>query len=423
MPGPPAVETLEIPPHDFPPLELAFDDRLSEDIQLVLAYRHDLAPDLFMTAMRRGLLGFPHLTGQAVGESGKVPHRIVPAGRGAVLEVVESGADMTIEDLEALPLDAHASAFMPQGRRSESPAPMFQARLTRLPAAGLSILGLRVSHMAVDGSGLAWFISHCTAALRGVEPCPVFHERRHGFGESPAGPDDPPHRYRPAVSPDDDRPWTGDAVARKSAVIFTVPTEIAHRYFHASSLLDSRLRFGAWLCAGVAARHPAFTELGLWCDPRGTSGIPAGYTGNAGCYLHFPLRGMAVENLTMEIKKTTTREGFQRIADTYRRIKRAEAAGKPLVWDGPGTEILQLNLVPHSVTGTDFGGGVPAFALLLSRNSSGLRISLTPDASQFLVEACLPDGVGDSLVEACHSAGLHPSFWCRGRKLLECLRP
>jgi hypothetical protein len=257
---------------------------------------------------------------------------------------------------------------------------------------------------------------HCTAAMRGVEPPDVFHERRHGFGECLDGAWESPQRYREGFA-------AADAEAQTTPVVFAMQADTVRRHFNASSILDARLRLGAWLCAMVSARHPVFAEVGLWCDPRGTNGIPASYTGNAGCYLHFPLRDRTADDLTHDLRKMTTRAGFQRIADAYRQIKRAEAEGRPLVWDGPGNDILQLNLVPHAVAGTDFGHGLPAFALLLSRNSSGLRISLTPDASRFLIEACLPDGVGDFLTESCRAAGLQPSIWCRGRKMLECSRP
>ena len=407
------IETRPLPAHDFAPLSLSVDDRLPADIQLVLAYRHRLSPVVCAEALERGLQSFPHLTGKADGVAGKLPERIVPSGGGTVLEVMESPAVMDIGDLEALPLEEHAAAFIPELCK---PGSLFQARLTRMPDSGLSILGLRVSHMAVDGSGLACFIMHCTAALRGVEAPAVFHERRYGFGGSVDGPHETPHRYRDCGA-------TADAEAQTKPVVFAIHAGNVRRHFNTSSILDARLRLGAWLCSVTAARHPAFTEIGLWCDPRGTRGIPAGYTGNAGCYLHFPLCERTVDDLMRDFRKMTTRAGFQQIADTYRRIKRAEAEGRPLVWDGPGNDILQLNLVPHAVAGTDFGGGVPAFALLLSRNSSGLRISLTPDASRFLIEACLPDGVGDSLAQACCAAGLQPSIWCRGRKLLECSRP
>jgi len=405
------IETRPLPSHDFAPLSLSVDDRLPADIQLVLAYRHGLSADGCVQALERGLQSFPHLTGKAGGAPGEMPECIIPSDSGTVLEVAESPVLMDIDNLEALPLEKHAALFMPEHCGS-----LFRARVTQMPATGFGILGLRVSHMAVDGSGLAFFIMHCTAAIRGVEAPEVFHERRHGFGECPDGPHEIPHRYREGGA-------AADMEAQTAPVVFTIEAASVRRHFNTASILNARLRLGAFLCAVAAARNPAFSEIGLWCDPRGTHGIPAGYTGNAGCFLHFPLRGRTADDLARDLRKMTTLAGFHRIADTCRHIKRAEAAGKPLAWDGPGNDILQLNLVPHAVAGTDFGHGLPVFALLLSRNSSGLRISLTPDASRFLIEACLPDGAGDFLAEACRASGLQSSIWCRGLKMLECSRP
>jgi hypothetical protein len=396
---------------DFAPLALSGDDRLPADIQLILAYRGIIPPQRCAAAIEHGLRIFPHLTGRITGDLVTGAALITPGDGGFALEVEESTAMMNIRDLEALPLGEHSTTFVPHERKPASPGSLFQARLTLMPRAGLCVLGLRVSHAAVDGTGLAWFISHCTAALRGAEPPAVFHERRHGFGTCLDGPDEPPHGYRQAGSP-----LGGDAEARSIPTVFAIQADAVRGFFGGASILDARLRLAAWLCA---TRSADFSEVALWCDPRGTSGIPAGYTGNAGCYLHFPLRGMTVEELTRQIRGMATRRGFQRIADTYQKIKSAEARGHPLVWDGAGKGILQLNLVPHAVTGTDFGCGIPVFAILLSRNSSGLRLSLTPDASCFLIEACLPDGHGDSLVETCRVAGLHPAVWCRGPDLSE----
>jgi hypothetical protein len=407
-------ETRLIPPRDFAPLALAADDRLPTDIELVLAYRYAISPDCCADTLARGLRTFPHLTGTA-GETDHPHGMIVPSARGTALEVVESTGAFAIGDLEELALQEHSARFIPHDGDG-----LFRARLTLMPAAGLSILGLRVSHMAVDGTGLAWFLSHCTAHLRGVEPDPVFHERSHGFGNCLAGPDEAPHRYRDAGVPAFNMSWADDAAATTTPVVFDIDSDAVRSCLNASSVLDARLRLGAWLCTETAARHPAFTEVALWCDPRGMNGIPAGYTGNAGCYLHFPLREGLTKELTHQLRNMATRGGFQQIADTYRRIKRAEAIGRTVVWDGPGTGVLQLNLVPHAVAGADFGMGVPALGLLLTRNSSGLRISLTTDGSRFLVEACLPAGVGASLVGACRASGLHPSVWCCGRKMLEC---
>ena len=303
---------------------------------------------------------------------------------------------MGVRDLEEMPLASQSAAFIPEGRAGS----LFAVRLTRFR--NLSVLGMRVSHAAVDGTGLALFINGCTAARRGVATPALFHERRHGFGKCLDGEDTPPHGYGEADGADG-----VESLTSISPALFAIPSENVRRHFQATTLLDARLKLGAWLCAALESRFP---EVALWCDPRGLNGITASYTGNLGCYLHFKNRA---DDLSKQLKATASRAGFERIADTHRRLKLAESRGHPLVWEGGA---LQLNLVPHAVAGTDFGTGLPGYAALLSRNSSGLRISLTPDTSRFLIEACLPDDLGEFLLEKCYAAGLVPSPWCRGGK-------
>lgn len=406
-----------MPPPPFSPLALSVDDQLPADIQLVMAFPAPLAPDHCAAAVRRGLVAFPHLTGTL--EESPHPGRIVPADGGFNLESVISQAAFSVRDLEAMPIDEQSHHFIPRSMDPTSPGSLFQVRLTHLPPPHPAILGLRVSHAAVDGTGLALFFQHCTAESRGVDPPRVFHERSDGIGTCLDGPDHPPHGYRESQEGQEGHVADLDVAAHRVPTIFAIPVATVGTRFQTSSILHARLRLGAWLCVETAARCPEFSEVALWCDPRGTHGIPATFTGNTGCYLHFPLREIPADDLACHLSKMTKRRGFQQIADTHRRIKQAEARGRPMVWNGAASGALQLNLVPHAVAGTDFGAGLPAFALLLSRNSSGLRISLTPDATRFLVEVCLPGGAGDSLIESCHAAGLRPAVWCRGRQALE----
>lgn len=383
---------------DFLPVELSLDDRLPADIQLVMAYRYGIAADACSAALKRGLQAFPHLMGKLEGA------RILPPAGDFLLETEDLPGVVGICDLEEMPLSEQSATFIPESCADS----LFAVRLTQFAETDLSVLGLRVSHAAVDGSGLALFINHCTAALRGCEAPPIFHERSYGFGQTLDGADEPPHGYCEAG-----RAAGEDAPVGSSATLFAIQAEKVRWHFQAASILDARLKLGAWLCTALREK---FSEVALWCDPRGLNGIPATYTGNLGCFLHFPLRGTTAEEFTKQLRATATRSGFQRIAETHRSIKLAELRGNPLAWDGGGRDVLQLNLVPHAVDGTDFGSGVPDFALLLSRNSSGLRISLTPDASRFVIETCLPGVLGDDLLEKCRAAGLEPSPWCRGEK-------
>ncbi len=376
---------------DFAPLELSVEDLLPTDIELVMGYCGRLWAEDCTAALVRGLNAFPHLTGKLDGM------RIVPAEGLLEWEAVEIPGAMPIRDLEKMPLASQSATFIPAGRAGS----LFAARLTHFPNADLTVLGMRVSHAAVDGTGLALFINECTAATRGVGTPPLFHERRHAFGTKFDGEDKAPEGYREVAGA------ASENLPDHHPNLFAIPAENVRRHFQATTLLDARLRLGAWLCAALKSHFP---EVALWCDPRGLNGIPATYTGNLGCYLHFR---NSPDDLTRQLKATATRAGFQRIADTHRRIKLAESRGRPLTWKSAA---LQLNLVPHAVAGTDFGNGLPEYAILLSRNSSGLRISLAPDASRFLIEACLPDGLGDELLENCVKARLDPSPWCQGGK-------
>lgn len=390
---------------NFDPLILSEDDQLPTPIQLLMAYRGVICSDQCEEAFLRGLVEFPHLTGKLTrGLHGRLD-KIVPSEDPFSLELCEVENVLDFEDLASFSLEKLSNDFFPSHGES-----LFKARLTIFRNVGLSVLGVCVSHAAVDGTGLACFISNCTAALRGVEPLTVFHDRSYGFGSCrEGGMNEVPEGYSAAES----RAITDDAVDF-IPTYFVIPVERARKFFGASSLLDARLRLGAWLSAGVAGQDEKFSGLALWCDARGTNSIPATYTGNVGCYLTFPLRAIGAEAIAQELRKIATRGGFERIATTYGMIKRAEAKGHPLGWGGTATGMLQLNLVPHVVDGTNFGHGIPTFALLLSRNSSGLRISLTPDASRFLVECFLPIGLGDALVEQCQLSGLWPKVWCCG---------
>ncbi len=380
---------------DFTPIDLSLDDILPTEIELVMGYRGRLSAMECTAALGRGLRAFPHLMGKLEGM------RLAPSGRGFNLESVNSTGAMRIRDMENMPLASQSAAFIPEGRADS----LFAARLTYFPDAELSVMGMRVSHVAVDGTGLALFINECTAEKRGVATPPYFHERRHAFGTQSDCDDEIPEGYIEAGGA------TGDyLLAASRPSLFTVASENVRSHFQASTLLDARLKLGAWLGDLLAADFP---EVALWCDPRGLNGIPATYTGNVGCYLPF---ANCAESLKQGLKAMATRSGFLRIADTHRRIKLAESRGHPLLWDAEGRRSLQLNLVPHAVAGTDFGVGLPEYAALLSRNSSGLRISLTPDTSRFLVESCLPGGLGDKLLEKSAHAGLAPSPWCRGGK-------
>lgn len=403
----PSPRKIILPAICFDPLKLGAVDHLPVDIELVLAWNHCIDPVALESAFLSALRRFPHLTGRLAVDEKNPYWSIEPSATGVPMEVLGSGESLATLDLKQMTLMEHRTKFMPATAQNSPHKHLLKMRLTLFPGP-MSILGIKVSHAAVDGTGLALFLNHCAAALRKRQPLEVFHERHHIRGNTPQESDPLPHRYRKTdhCLPDP------DPLARIPSIIFELDIEATHCSFNAGTMLDARLRLAAWLCIEAASMHPPFSEVAVWCDPRGLNGIPPTYTGNSGCYLHFPLRNIG--ELTSGLRSLATRSGFHLIAETHRRIQQTKAAGNTIVWYGPGKDILQLNLVPHAAESANFGAGPPVFGLMLSRNSSGLRISVTPDATRFLIEACLPNTLATDLVDACLKAGLNPRIWCQG---------
>jgi hypothetical protein len=117
--------------------------------------------------------------------------------------------------------------------------------------------------------------------------------------------------------------------------------------------------------------------------------------------------------LAENIRWLGTREGLAAIRKTYQTITAQREAGREIWWDGPHDDLLQLNLLTPPRKVADFGGGPPLLTLLLTRNSSGLRITPTVCGGFILVEATLPEGVADELVVRCRKRCLAPMLWGR----------
>ena len=403
------IHKKSLPPQTFPPLTLAQNDHLPRAIELVIAYDYLISPDQLESAFNHGVEAFPHVTGQIQSlEAGK-PWHILPSSRGLPLEIFEMQKNITIRILEQLPVRTHRSYFMP-GTDEDAPQDhLLAARLTQTTD-GLSILGLKASHAALDGTGLGLFLYHCTARIHGKSPPAVIHQRPDTHINPTAEIPELPHGYTLAENPAD----ISDDLAARPSTIFTINIKEACHQLGASSYLDARLRLSACLCHSLANIHPGFSEIAVWCDPRGLPGFPATFTGNSGCYLHIPLQNLSATDLTKRICGLASRQGFRKTAETQQRIQQAQNAGHHVAWKGPADDILQLNLVPHAAESANFGHGPPVFGLMLSRNSSGLRIAITPDGRRFLIEAALPDPLGPTLPQLCRDAHLTPEIWCQG---------
>lgn len=388
----------------FTRLALGANDHLIRDIELILGFDYRIDPEALETALDSGLEAFPHLTGRLENERDWF---IEPKSEGVRLEIGQLEEPISPRKLEQLIIAEHRLQFSPTGND------LFGIRLTHAGET-MSIVGIKASHAAVDGTGLALFLHHCTSVMRGMVPMEVIHERSAGHGRI-EGSMGIPNGYALTKSSVVD----SDPLAQKTSTIFSVRIDTMTQKFSGKSYIDTRLRLSAWICAALAAMQPSFSEVAVWCDPRGLNGIPQTYTGNSGCYLSFPLEGVSVMDLTESMRSLTTRKGFLRIAETHRQIQQAEITDQPITWTTSADRVIQLNLVPHAAESANFGAGAPMFALMLSRNSSGLRISITPDGSRYLIEACFEGDLGEKLFDACHNEGLKPKLWCQGNSSSE----
>lgn len=395
-----SIQNLTLQSRDFPRLDLGSNDHLTRDIELVLAFDYRIDPVALETSLDCALDTFPHLTGRIEKED---TWFIEPKPEGVRFEIVRIDESLSTHQLEQLPLAEHRLQFIPDAKG------LFGIRLTHVGET-MSILGIRASHAAVDGTGLALFLHHCTSVMRGIAPIRVIHDRSAGKGEIGTGSIDIPFGYALAEPDMED----SDPTAQLPSTIFTIDIDSASRKLSGKSYIDTRLRLSAWMCAQLAAMESSFSKVAVWCDPRGLIGIPPTYTGNSGCYLLFQLEGISATDLTDNFRSLTTRSGFSRIAETHRQIQLAETSSQPITCMGKADRVIQLNLVPHAAESANFGNGTPEFGLMLSRNSSGLRITVTPDGNHYIIEACFEGDLGEQLFEACKIEAYEPRLWCQG---------
>lgn len=410
-------DILPVPAPGFPPLRLCLDDVLPVSMVLLLGYDYRLEPSALRAALHTALQAFPHLGARIRLNLQPLQADLVPGDRPVALEWIRAG-EPAPQALETLDQDTLFARYAPSAAAlTASPlqalqAPLLQLRLTWLPEREACVLGLMVSHMALDGIGLALFLEHLVAALRGGSPPAVVHDRRLTFPENfPADTTLPP-QYREV--PNLMALASGqDPSASTRATVFSVPVAGVEQVLGKSSLTEARLFLAAHLGRETALLQPGLRSLALWCNARGLGQVPRNYTGNAGCYVPIPLAAGDAQSIFGHLKRSITRTGFAEISATYARLKAAEASGRYVFWNGPGDDLLSLNLVPHIRGAADFGRGTPVYAQLLTRNVSGLRIYNNPAGDDFVVEACLPGGQGDGLGAACERLGLPVRPWHR----------
>lgn len=396
----------------FDPLPLAADDLVPTSMLLVLVYPYRMDHQMLAAGLRRGLKAFPHLTGEIFGSTDPIDLSIRPSSAGVYLDVAQSKEPLNQQVIEAMTLAEQASHFAPpwsfnhRWHGETDRTPLFHASLTTSADSPNSVLSLFASHMAIDGTGLMLTLAHSTAVLHNVSPPPVFHHRRVLECAGETASQELPHRY--VQRNDQSQALLGqwDAVDSFSLGIFTVSVESIRRQWAVKSLKDARLALTAKLCTLLREYSGQPNEVALWCDPRGTAGIPKTYTGNTGCYVHVPLSDENDADLANRLRALSTRHGFNEITKTYRAIKAAEARGDIVVWDGMAPGVVPVNLVPFSRIGMDWGQGQPVFGQMLSRNSHGLRIWTSPDGNRLLVEAVLRRPLPERLIESCRDLDL-----------------
>lgn len=416
-------DILSVPSQDFAPLPLCLDDALPVSMVLLLGFRYRLDPVALRSALATALQAFPHLGGRLHLNLQPFQVALVPGGREVQLEWIRSDSSR-LETLETLDQETLAARFAPSAAAAaRSPmqalqAPLLQLRLTWLPEEDACVLGVMASHLALDGTGMALFLAHVTAAMRGGTAPAVIHDRRCTFPDPLPTDGTLPPFYREVPQLSLAMAQDQDPLAATEATVFSIHAENLDRLLGQASFADARLFLAAQLCREVAARQPGRRMLAQWCNARGLGHVPRNYTGNAGCYAHLPLEALPLEggdteSLYRGLKQLITSRGFAGINDAYARLKAAEAAGRYAFWEGPGDNLLSLNLVPHIRNPADFGHGSPEFGLLLTRNVSGLRLFSSPDGDRLIVEACLASGLGEALIAACERLGLRTQVWHR----------
>ncbi len=389
---------------------------------LLLGYKRRLDPIALREAMKKALQAFPHLSARIDLNLQPLRAELVPSDRELQLEWIRSGEPLSqpLEDQNQATLFARFAPSAAASARTPMQAlqsPLLQLRLTWLPESEGCVLGVMVSHMVMDGSGLALFLAHMIAAMRGGSAPDVVHDRRHTFPDIlPAAAGLPPHYVEvPQLSLA--MAEGADTLASSTPTVFSLSLAELRRSMADKSSTEARLYLAAHLCQEVAARQLGRRTLALWCNARGLGHVPRNYTGNAGCYTHVPLEPGNTQGCYQNLKRTITRTGFAEIKDAYGRLKSAEAAGRVVFWNGPGENLLSLNLVPPARGAADFGQGGPDYAQLLTRNVSGLRLYSSADGERLVVEACLPEAHGAGLIASCEGLGLVVHRWHQSESL------
>jgi len=390
------IRSLSLPARKFTPLAMSSYDQLPEDIMLIGAFRHLMDLEQLSSVFDAGLEVFPHLTGSIDLDK----KTIITKESGVNIELANCETIINTQLLEQMSIQQLKENFMPDSKLWYKNKSLFGARVVHFPNSEISLLGIRASHCVVDGAGLALYLRSCMLSLSGQDQIPVFHHRNVLHSIQKSSDRSIPDGYQ-VIENESSNDLKDDCAKSYETTIFTLPVAEVITKWQASSLLDARIRLAAWLSAQCSTADPQLSELAVWCDVRGLLGLSPNYTGNCGCFLHYPL-SRSTEEMTDLWRSIVKRKGFKKVATVFSQLQAHEAANKPLQWiDAP--HVLQINIVPHSIAHVDFGYGKALFGMILARNSSGIRISITPDEQYFLLEIELSQNIREHLIKSATS--------------------
>jgi len=302
---------------------------------------------------------------------------------GVNIELANCETIINTQLLEQMSIQQLKENFMPDSKLWYKNKSLFGARVVHFPKSEISLLGIRASHCVVDGAGLALYLRSCMLSLSGQDQIPVFHHRNVLHSIQKSSDRSIPDGYQ-VIENESSNDLKDDCAKSYETTIFTLPVAEVITKWQASSLLDARIRLAAWLSAQCSTADPQLSELAVWCDVRGL------------------LVSRSTEEMTDLWRSIVKRKGFKKVATVFSQLQAHEAANKPLQWiDAP--HVLQINIVPHSIAHVDFGYGKALFGMILARNSSGIRISITPDEQHFLLEIELSQNIREHLIKSATS--------------------
>jgi hypothetical protein len=396
--------SIRLPARIFKPLELSSYDVLFKDIMWVGVYHGQIKAEEVALILNAGLVHFPHLTGYICKSSWK----ILPCIRDLQVETEICDQEFHLSKIEDSPYGELREKFIPNEEQWIENKFLFGSRVVQFSNA--SVIGIRVSHCAVDGTGFGLFLRASIQSLMHQDVSPVLHERMVLSSVHSPQTFQIPQGYE--CEKDGLLPKERDQSKLKrceDTLFISLSIAELSKKWDTKSHLATRLKLAAWLSAECKKADPELREMAVWCDVRGLGDFPQNFTGNCGCFLHFPL-SESMQEMEACWKKLISRVGFRSINEVFRQLQEAERREQALQWKNDPS-YLQINIIPNSISNLDFGYGKALFGTLLTRNSSGIRISVTPDEQFFSIEAEVSKKIHEHLIQAMHFEKWKVKLW------------